>query len=52
MDLTNISVGVALAYSVLGFAVVFLGLICFTAALAPISTLPAQFWPHQSCCPH
>ncbi len=27
MDLTNISVGVALAYSVLGFAVVFLGLI-------------------------
>ena len=27
MDLTNISVGVALAYSVLGFAIVFLGLI-------------------------
>lgn len=27
MDLTNISVGVALAYSVLGFAIAFLGLI-------------------------
>ena len=27
IDLTNISVGVALAYSVLGFAIVFLGLI-------------------------
>lgn len=34
MDLTNISVGVALAYSVLGFAIVFLGLILLMIVIA------------------
>lgn len=34
MDLTNISVGAALAYSVLGFAIVFFGLILLMIVIA------------------